>query len=44
MCNEDDDVDEIQCKCSKCCNYDKNEYNKKKEFFCYCYQEERNFN
>ena len=44
ICNEDDDADEIQCICCKCCNYDKNEYNKKTEFFCYCYQEESKFN
>ena len=42
--NEDDDVDDIKSKCCTYCNYNKNDYNKKKEFFCYCYQEERKSN
>ena len=32
------------CKCSQCCDQEKINYEKKKEYFCYCYQAKRKQN
>ena len=40
--NDDNEINNCECYCCCCCpEYNKDDYKKKKEFFCYCYQMER---
>ena len=44
-CLNEDEREEINiCGCCKCCDQDKINYKKNKEFFCYCYQAKRKQN
>ena len=44
-CLSNEDKKEINiCKCSQCCDKNKINYKKKKEYFCYCYQAKRKQN
>ena len=44
-CLDENEKEEVSiCHCCKCCDQDKINYDKKKEFFCYCYQAKRKQN